>query len=86
MGAHMKTTIDIADGLLGAAKAKAARDGTTLRAVVEDGLRRALSEDRGEAAGPSVFRVRPYGAGGLVAGHAWDDILDQTRDEQTGRA
>lgn len=42
MVTHMKTTIDIADPLLEAAKRAAAREGTTLRALVELGLRQVL--------------------------------------------
>jgi hypothetical protein len=44
MGAHMKTTIEITDDLLTRAKRIAQRDGTTLRELVEDGLRRTLRE------------------------------------------
>jgi hypothetical protein len=39
----MKTTLDIDDRLLARAKQRAASDGTTLRAVVEDALRARLA-------------------------------------------
>ena len=54
MVTYMKTTIDIADPLLEAAKKAAAREGTTLRALVELGLRQVIeTRKRGGA-----FRLR----------------------------
>ncbi len=42
----MKTTIEIHDELLRRAKLRARDTGRTLRSVVEDGLRRALDDER----------------------------------------
>ena len=51
----MRTTIDIDDALLRAAEARAARERTTLKAVVEQALRELLSDPkRGVAAGPPI--------------------------------
>lgn len=60
MVAHMKTTIDISDALLRAAKRNARVRGLTLRALVEEGLRRVLRED----AAPRPFRLRRASFGG----------------------
>jgi hypothetical protein len=49
MVTHMKTTIDIADSLLEEAKQAAASEKTTLRALVEEGLRAVLDRRRGSA-------------------------------------
>lgn len=48
MGAHMKTTVEIAEDLLRQAKATAQRERTTLRALLEEGLRWAIGRRRGK--------------------------------------
>ncbi len=72
----MKTTIEIADLLLARARRVAARRGTTLRALVEEGLRRVVAEERA----PGRFKLRDasYGSGGLrpEAQGGWDRIRD----------
>jgi hypothetical protein len=50
----MKTTIEISDSLLERARSVAARDKTTVRALVESGLRREIEERRQRA----EFRLR----------------------------
>jgi Arc/MetJ family transcription regulator len=46
---RMKTTVEITDSLLDAARKLATKRGTTLRALVESGLRRVLAEEGDEA-------------------------------------
>jgi len=70
----MKTTIEIADPLLRQAKRIASREGTTVRALVEQGLRRELAE-RGRRGG---FRLRQvtFRGKGLQPGldYSWERI------------
>lgn len=41
----VKTTVDLPDAVLDAARERARRDGTSLRALLIDGLRKVLEED-----------------------------------------
>ena len=59
----MKTTFEISDPLLREARKLAAREGTTLRSLVEQGLRRLVSEKkRGH---PFRLRDASFGGNGL---------------------
>ena len=44
MGTHMKTTIELSDALFHSAKELASKSQTTMRALVEEGLRRVLND------------------------------------------
>ncbi len=60
----MKTTLEIADPLLEQARAIAARDGETLRSLVEQGLRRVVDERATLKAKPFKLRDASVGTPG----------------------
>ena len=73
----MKTTVDIPDSLLEAARKLATREGTTARALVAEGLRQILSERK--RAGAFRLRRATFKGDGLhpgVAGAPWERIRD----------
>ncbi len=81
----MKTTIDITDALLEDARRIAAREKTTVRALVEEGLRRVVAE----RARPGTFRLRDASVGGNglqpdVADASWDRIRDLAYEGRGG--
>jgi hypothetical protein len=81
----MKTTIDLADPLLKEAREVARRDGTTVRALVEQGLRLAIAQRRRNAA----FKLRDasFNGGGLrpeVEGASWDRIRELAYEGRGG--
>jgi Arc/MetJ family transcription regulator len=81
----MKTTIDIADSLLGEARRVAERSGTTLRALVEEGLRRVL----GERSRAEAFRLRKvtFRGEGLVSdleGASWEEVRRRAYEGRGG--
>ena len=51
MGTHMKTTVEISDALLGEARKLAAREGTSVKTLIEQGLRQVVTERK---------RARPF--------------------------
>jgi hypothetical protein len=76
----VKTTIDIASGLLMEAKERARRDGTTLRALIERGLRTVLNDPPASARPPFkpvTGRLEPLPG---VDPYDWDAIRDSIYD------
>ena len=76
MVSHMKTTIQIPDTLYKEMRKLAQREQRTIRAIVEESLRRTLSERQRS----SRFRLRKasFKGNGLqphLAGTSWDQIL-----------
>lgn len=68
MRSHMKTTIDLPDELLIAAKKKAAESRSTLREIFERGLRRELAEAGGARRGRAPAIRWVTAPGGLPPG------------------
>ena len=81
----MKTTIDISDILLEEVCKQASLDGTTLRALVEEGLRKIVTERKQK----SVFRLRKatFKGKGLqpqVSNASWEQIRDISYEGRGG--
>ena len=79
----MKTTVELPDALLREAKRMAIRDGTTVRALIERGLRSVV---KGRVPGHSfTLRKASFSGDGLVAGRSlgdWDTIRDLSYSER----
>ena len=73
----MKTTIEISDPLLETARQVASREKTTVRALVEEGLRKII-EERQHGPGFKLRRVTFKGNGlqPQVAGASWEQIRE----------
>jgi len=71
----MKTTVEISDGILDDARKLAAREGTTVSALIEAGLRHEIQEPRGT--GRFQLRRASFKGRGLrpeLADASWDQI------------
>jgi hypothetical protein len=71
----MTTTVEIPDGLLDRAKQFAQTHDLTLDEVVEEGLRKAMDEEKAPA---KPFRLPDgsFGGGGMLKDFTWPEILD----------
>jgi hypothetical protein len=82
MGYRVKTTLEISDPLLREARKIATRENTTLRALVERGLRQVVAEKKKER--PFRLRDASVKGDGLhpdVAGKSWSEIRDMIYEE-----
>lgn len=80
---RMKTTIEIADAVLDQARAIAARDKTTLKALVDEALRK-LVADRQKPKKPFKLKDLSYGTGWLSPGYTpemFREIGNSRRDD-----
>jgi len=82
---HMKTTIQIPDSLLKEARKLANEEHTTLKSLMEEGLRRIVSERKRRGS----FRLRKatFKGKGLqphLAGATWDQIRDLSYEGRGG--
>ncbi|HEX8013204.1 MAG TPA: DUF2191 domain-containing protein [Casimicrobiaceae bacterium] len=81
----MKTTVELPDSLLEEAKRVAARQDTTLRVLIIEGLRRVLVERKRSG----VFRLRKatFKGKGLqpdVAGASWERVREMAYEKRGG--
>jgi len=77
-----RTTVRLPDDLIRRAKRKAAADGRSLTALIEDGLRRVLNEDRPVYKAPRILPPVSTATGGLMPGIDLNDTAAlQERDD-----
>ena len=80
----MKTTLEISDPLLEAAKLAARRQGTTLRALIERGLRLALDEQKSRT--DFTLRDASFGGQGLQPNAAAAPFFELRKSSYGGRS
>ncbi len=77
----MRTTLDIADDVLEAARERAKRERKTIGEMISELARRALTnpqESRAVKEPPAVYGLRPFARrGGIVT----NELIDKLRDE-----
>jgi hypothetical protein len=81
----MKTTIEISDPLFAEVKRLAAREETTVRALVEEGLRTTI--ERRKSAPKKRIRLITVSGGGLspeFADASWEKILEAAYEGRGG--
>lgn len=85
MVSHMKTTVQIPDSLFEEARKLAHRERTTLKALIQDGLRRVIAERKKR----SRFKLRKASFKGTglqpqLAGASWEKIRELSYEGRGG--
>jgi hypothetical protein len=87
MVSHMKTTIQISDSLFKEARKVAQQERTTLKALVEEGLHKIISDRHRRKSKSFRLRKATFKGKGLqphLAGATWDQILDISYEGRGG--
>ncbi|MBM3306066.1 MAG: DUF2191 domain-containing protein [Candidatus Aminicenantes bacterium] len=87
MVSHMKTTVHIPNSLFHEARKVAQQERTTLKALVEEGLRKVVTERHGRKPGAFRLRKASFKGQGLqpnLAGVTWDQVLDISYEGRGG--
>ena len=82
---HMKTTVQIPDSLFEEARKLAHRERTTLKALIQDGLRRVIAERKRR--GRFKLRKATFKGTGLqphLAGASWEKIRELSYEGRGG--
>jgi hypothetical protein len=77
MVSHMKITVEISDALLAKARRTARQEGTTLRALIEEGLRSVLAQHAEH--GPFTLKDASVAGEGLqpeVGAASWEQLRE----------
>lgn len=85
MGICMKTTVDISDALHEAARKAAAAESTTIKALIEEGLRKVLDDRKRNK--PFRLRNAAFTGRGLhpdLEGVSWDKIREISYEGRGG--
>jgi hypothetical protein len=82
----MKTTVQLPDSLLARAKTIARQEGTTLAALVEEGLRSVVQARSGQSEKPFVLRDASVGGKGMSPEFKdrWDAVRDAIYEGRGG--
>lgn len=81
---RVKTTVEIADGLLAEVKIAAARRAVAVRELIEEGLRLVLERERRPG---QVFRLQDgsfFGEGGMRREFSWPELCDLIYEDRGG--